>query len=114
MRYDGNLMADIRFNPAREFIAIGNGCRQAQETDVLMRKDDRLFPNRPSFNIAKVMDFIENHEGNILDGIDPVPAISAGPGGGRHIITNNRIILPKDTALDIKAPGCLVEHNLMS
>ena len=69
-------------------------------------------PNQGGFRLGDAEDCIVS--GNILDGIDPAPAISAGPGGGRHIITNNRIILPKDTALDIKAPGCLVEHNLMS
>lgn len=50
--------------------------------------------------------------GNILDGIDPGPAICAGPGGGRHIITGNRIIQPKGITLDIHAEGCLIEHNL--
>jgi hypothetical protein len=52
--------------------------------------------------------------GNLLDAIDPGPAISAGPGGGRHIITGNRIVQPKGTALDITATGCLIENNLSS
>lgn len=49
---------------------------------------------------------------NILDGIDPGPAICAGPAGGQHIITGNRIIQPKGSALDITAKGCLIEYNL--
>ncbi len=69
-------------------------------------------PNQGGFRLGDAEDCIVT--GNILDGIDPGPAISAGPAGGRHVITNNRIILPKGTALDIKAPGCLVEHNLIS
>ncbi|MEY4940284.1 MAG: hypothetical protein RIQ93_2019 [Verrucomicrobiota bacterium] len=49
---------------------------------------------------------------NVLDGIDPGPGISAGPGGGRHLITANRIVSPKGAALAVEAPGCIVEQNL--
>ncbi len=49
---------------------------------------------------------------NLLDAIDPGPAISAGPGGGHHIITANRIVGAKGEPLAIRAPGCVVEHNL--
>jgi hypothetical protein len=52
--------------------------------------------------------------GNLLDGIYPGPGISAGPGGGRHIITCNRILNRKGIPLDITATGCLVEHNLIA
>ncbi|MDD4870581.1 MAG: NosD domain-containing protein [Kiritimatiellae bacterium] len=69
-------------------------------------------PSQGGFHLGDAEDCIVS--GNLLDGIDPGPAICAGPDGGRHVITSNRIILPKATALDIKAPGCLVEHNLTS
>jgi len=49
---------------------------------------------------------------NLLDAIDPGPAISAGPGGGRHIITGNRVVGAKGEPLAIRATGCVVEHNL--
>jgi hypothetical protein len=51
---------------------------------------------------------------NLLDAIDPGPAISAGPGGGRHVITGNRIVGAKGEPLAIHAPGCVVEHNLIA
>ena len=51
---------------------------------------------------------------NLLDGIDPGPGISAGPGGGRHIVTANRVVSAKGEALAIRAPGCVVEQNLVA
>jgi hypothetical protein len=51
---------------------------------------------------------------NLLDAVDPGPAIGAGPGGGRHLITGNRIVGAKGEALAIGAPGCVVEHNLVT
>lgn len=66
--------------------------------------------NQGGFRLGESEDCIVS--GNILDGIDPGPAICAGPGGGRHLITSNRIIQPKGSALDITAEGCLIEHNL--
>lgn len=51
---------------------------------------------------------------NLLDAIDPGPAISVGPGGGRHVITGNRIVGAKGEPLAIRAPGCVVEHNLIA
>jgi len=51
--------------------------------------------------------------GNLLEAIVPGPGISAGPGGGRHIIANNRISA-KAQALDIRSPACVVEHNLVA
>jgi len=67
-------------------------------------------PKQGGFRLGEAEDCIVS--GNILDGIDPGPAISAGPGGGRHIVTSNRIVQPKGIALDITAKGCLVENNL--
>lgn len=51
--------------------------------------------------------------GNLLDGIRPGPAIAAGPGGGGHLITSNRTSPSGGDALRIKAPGCIVENNLI-
>ena len=51
---------------------------------------------------------------NLLDAVDPGPGIGAGPGGGRHIITGNRIVDAKGEPLAIRAPGCVVEHNLIA
>jgi hypothetical protein len=73
-------------------------------------RGSKINPKQGGICLADAEDCIIS--GNILDGIDPGPAISAGPGGGRHIITGNRIIRPKGIALDINAEGCLIEHNL--
>lgn len=51
---------------------------------------------------------------NVLDGIDPGPGISAGPGGGRHIVTGNRIVGARGDALAVRAAGCVVEQNLVA
>lgn len=72
----------------------------------------KTVPAQGGFQLGDAEDCIVT--GNLLDAIDPGPAISAGPGGGRHVIANNRILQPKGQALDIRAPGCLVEHNLVS
>ncbi len=50
--------------------------------------------------------------GNLLDGVRPGPAISAGPGGGRHLITSNRLVRCEGTGIDVRAPGCDAAHNL--
>jgi hypothetical protein len=52
--------------------------------------------------------------GNLLDGIRPGPAIAAGPGGGGHLITNNRISPSGGGPLRIDAPGCIVKDNLLA
>jgi len=70
----------------------------------------KMNPKQGGIHLGDAGDCIVS--GNILDGIDPGPAICAGPGGGRHLITSNRIIQPKGIALDINAEGCLIEHNL--
>ena len=49
--------------------------------------------------------------GNLLDGIRPGPGISAGPGGGGHVIAANRVVQREGQALDIRAPGCIVKDN---
>ena len=67
-------------------------------------------PEQGGFRLGEAEDCIIS--GNILDGIDPGPAICAGPGGGRHVITSNRIVRPKGIALDITAEGCCIEHNI--
>ena len=43
-----------------------------------------------------------------------MPAISAGPGGGYHLIANNSITrcLPDALAVD-DAPGCIITGNLI-
>lgn len=51
---------------------------------------------------------------NLLEGITPGAGISAGPDGGRHIVTTNRIIGLGGEALAIRAPGCVVEQNLIA
>jgi len=49
---------------------------------------------------------------NLLEGINPGPALSAGPGGGGHIITGNRILSGEGQGIDLSAAKCLVENNL--
>jgi hypothetical protein len=51
---------------------------------------------------------------NLLDGIDPGPAISSETSGGRHLITGNRIVGAKGEGLAVRAPGCIVEQNLVA
>ena len=51
--------------------------------------------------------------GNLFHGICPGPAIRAGAGGGGHLIASNRIVQNEGRGLDIAAPDCLVENNLV-
>ncbi len=50
--------------------------------------------------------------GNLFDRVRPGPAVSAGPGGGRHLIASNRLVGCDRGAIDVRAPGCVVENNL--
>ena len=63
-------------------------------------------------SLGDAEDCIISH--NLLEGIDPGPGISAGPGGGRHLVTANRIVAAKGTPLAIEAAGCLVDNNLIA
>ena len=51
--------------------------------------------------------------GNLLDGIHPGPGISAGPGGGRHLIASNRVVGDPGKGLVITAPDCMIKDNLV-
>ena len=50
---------------------------------------------------------------NVLEAVHPGPAISAGPSGGGHVITANRIVRPTGEAVSVSAPGCMIENNLI-
>jgi len=52
--------------------------------------------------------------GNILDGIFPNPAISADLEGARHIITGNCITCDSRQGMDLQAPDCVVENNVVT
>jgi hypothetical protein len=88
----------------------GNVVRKSVYGGAFFPYSQMISTNQGGFRLGEAEDCVVS--GNILDAIDPGPAICAGPGGGRHIITSNRIIQPTGTALDITAEGCLIEHNL--
>ena len=67
-------------------------------------------PDQGGFRLGDCQDCVVT--GNVLDGVHPGPGISAGPGGGRHVITGNRIVTREANGLDISAPGCVVQGNL--
>ncbi|MCX7887863.1 MAG: hypothetical protein N3B01_11505, partial [Verrucomicrobiae bacterium] len=69
-------------------------------------------PKQGGFRLGDAEDCVVS--GNLLEGIDPGPAISAGPGGGGHIITANCIIRCAGPALDVSAKSCVLEHNLVT
>ncbi len=51
--------------------------------------------------------------GNVFEEVSS-PAISAGPGGGRHLIANNNIGKAAGAQIAVReAPGCLVNDNLL-
>jgi hypothetical protein len=56
-----------------------------------------------------------NVVGNVFEEALTMPAISAGPGGGNHIISTNNITKAEGDQIVIKnAPGCLVSRNLVN
>lgn len=53
--------------------------------------------------------------GNVFENALTPPAISAGPGGGQHLIGSNNIVdMPGDQIVVRDAPGCLVHGNLVN
>lgn len=72
----------------------------------------KTVPNQGGIRLGDASDCLVS--GNLLDGVHPGPAIGAGAGGRRHLITSNRIVRPKGAALDIRAAECVVEHNLIA
>lgn len=111
----------INNNRAAVLIEAAEGAGKHTITGNMVRKSvyggaffplPRMVPDQGGFDLGDAGDCIVT--GNLLDAIDPGPGISAGPGGGRHIIANNRIVCAKGQALDIRATACLVEHNLVT
>ena len=76
--------------------------------------DGRFAPSHPPEQGGFCLGDAENCilTGNMLDGIRPGPAISAGPGGGGHVVAHNRVVQFEGEPLAITAPGCQVEGNL--
>jgi len=111
----------INNNRAAVLIEAAEGAGKHTITGNMVRKSvyggaffplPQMVPDQGGFDLGDAGDCIVT--GNLLDAIDPGPGISAGPGGGRHIIANNRIVRAKGQALDIRAAACLVEHNLVA
>jgi hypothetical protein len=111
----------INNNRAAVLIEAAEGAGKHTITGNMVRKSvyggaffplPQMVPDQGGFHLGDAGDCIVT--GNLLDAIDPGPGISAGPGGGRHIIANNRIVRAKGQALDIRAAACLVEHNLVA
>jgi len=51
--------------------------------------------------------------GNVFEDVLTTPAITAGPGGGHHVISANNITKSAGEQIVVRdAPGCLVENNL--
>jgi len=56
-----------------------------------------------------------NVVGNLFDNALSRPAITAGPGGGKHIISSNNIVNMDGEQILVKdAPDCLVSENLIN
>lgn len=54
-----------------------------------------------------------NVTGNVFEEVTTTPPISAGPGGGRHIISANNLARAGGGKIQVQdAPGCLVSGNL--
>lgn len=69
-------------------------------------------PLQGRFRLGDAADRIVS--GNLLEGVNLGSAIQAGPDGGGHVITANRIIRCKGVAMDVTAKRCEVEHNLVT
>jgi len=53
--------------------------------------------------------------GNVFEEAHTMPAITAGPGGGEHVIASNNITRAEGEQIVVKdAPGCLVSGNLVN
>ena len=56
-----------------------------------------------------------NVVGNVFEDVTTAPVISAGPGGGGHIISGNNMSKCQGEAIAVKdAPGCMVSGNLVN
>ncbi len=77
--------------------------------------DGRFSPSHPPEQGGFHLGDAENCTltGNMLEGIRPGPAISAGPGGGGHVVAHNRIVELEGEAVAITAPDCQIEGNLV-
>ncbi len=101
-------------------VANGNGGGQHNITGNVIRKSvysKVSFVNEPAPDQGGI--WLEEAEGcvvtgNLLEQIRPGPGISAGPRGGRHLITGNRIGQLEGEALKVEAPDCVVDKNLVS
>ena len=53
--------------------------------------------------------------GNVFEEVARSPAITAGPGGGRHVIASNNVTKSEGEQIVVTdAPGCLVSGNLVN
>ena len=53
--------------------------------------------------------------GNVFEEVLATPAVSAGPGGGQHLISANNVTKSSGEQIVVKeAPGCLVSGNRTS
>lgn len=97
----------------------GRGAGRHSITDNVIRKSvfDGEFvqscaPEQGGIELGEAEDCIVS--GNLLDELQPRPGISAGPGGGGHLITGNRIRMVEGEGLSVNAPNCLVKDNLVT
>jgi hypothetical protein len=55
-----------------------------------------------------------NVTGNVFEEVTAGPAISAGPGGGGHVIAGNNVVRSAGEGIVVRdAPGCMVAGNLV-
>lgn len=52
--------------------------------------------------------------GNVFEEVLTTPAITAGPGGGKHLISANNVVKARGEQIVVRdAPGCMVSGNLV-
>ena len=111
------------------FTIAGNICQEAPEGTVVMVNAAGSGTHAITGNVMRAstdregvtgggIDLGESERcvvsGNLIEESTTMPAISAGPGGGYHLIANNSITrcLPDALAVD-DAPGCIITGNLI-
>ena len=67
--YDELRRTSARPHPSGELLAVGDRRRQVDELDIARQMDDRLLPYRAAIAILEVVDFVQNHHAEAVEGI---------------------------------------------
>ena len=112
------------------FAVTGNICQQAPNGTIVIEDSEGAGAHAITGNVMRASTDREwaklggirlgNSErclvtGNVIEEATTAAAISAGPGGGQHLITNNSITrCAGDQVVITDAPGCVVRDNLLA